>query len=138
MLHMITDKINELTQLREKVAALATEVATEQSKLLPGLPAQYGFKSTENFIAAVRSAAAGGKGKRGRPSGKSGRMQSTSASTSQGRRRRARITDETRAEVKKLVQSGKTGAQVAKTLKISLPSVQNIKKAFGLVKKRKK
>jgi DNA-binding CsgD family transcriptional regulator len=46
------------------------------------------------------------------------------------------ITDETRASVKKLAESGKTGAQIAKTLKISLPSVQNIKKALGLVKAR--
>ena len=52
------------------------------------------------------------------------------------RRRRAVITDETRASVKKLVESGKTGGEIAKSLGISLPSVQNIKKALGLVKKR--
>jgi len=52
------------------------------------------------------------------------------------RRKRAVITDQTRAEVKKLVESGKTGSQIAKTLGISLPSVQNIKKAIGLVKAR--
>jgi hypothetical protein len=38
--------------------------------------------------------------------------------------------------VKRLVESGKTGAQIARTLRISLPSVQNIKKALGLVKAR--
>jgi hypothetical protein len=52
------------------------------------------------------------------------------------RRRRAVITDETRSSVKKLVGSGKTGTQIAKALGISLPSVQNIKKALGLVKAR--
>ena len=31
---------------------------------------------------------------------------------------------------------GKTGGEIAKSLGISLPSVQNIKKALGLVKKR--
>lgn len=46
------------------------------------------------------------------------------------------ITDETRAQLKKLVEAGKTGSEIAKSLKISLPSVQNIKKALGLVKKR--
>ena len=51
-------------------------------------------------------------------------------------RTRAKITDETRAEVKKLVEAKKTGAEIAKTLGISLPSVQNIKKALGLVKAR--
>jgi transposase len=39
--------------------------------------------------------------------------------------------------VKKLVQDGKTGSEVAKLVGISLPSVQNIKKALGLVKERK-
>ena len=46
------------------------------------------------------------------------------------------ITDDTRAQVKKMVESDKTGAEIAKALGISLPSVQNIKKALGLVKKR--
>jgi DNA-binding CsgD family transcriptional regulator len=35
-----------------------------------------------------------------------------------------------------MVDAGKTGAEIAKELKISLPSVQNIKKALGLVKAR--
>lgn len=47
------------------------------------------------------------------------------------------ITAETRAYVKKLIEAGKTGAMIAKDLGISLPSVQNIKKAFGLVVPRK-
>ena len=50
----------------------------------------------------------------------------------------AAITDAVRAEVKALVKAGKTGSQVAKALGISLPSVQNIKKALGLVRKSKK
>jgi DNA invertase Pin-like site-specific DNA recombinase len=41
-------------------------------------------------------------------------------------RKRAKITDETRAEVKKLAEAGKTGNEIAKALEISLPSVQNI------------
>jgi hypothetical protein len=52
------------------------------------------------------------------------------------RRKRSVITDETRSSVKKLVEGGKTGSQIAKALGISLPSVQNIKKALGLVKPR--
>ena len=58
--------------------------------------------------------------------------------TSGGKNRtRAVITDETRANVKKLVEEGKSGAAIARELGISLPSVQNIKKALGLVKARK-
>ena len=43
----------------------------------------------------------------------------------------------TRARVKKLVQAGKSGSQIAKAVGISLPSVHNIKKALGLVKSRR-
>jgi DNA-binding CsgD family transcriptional regulator len=35
-----------------------------------------------------------------------------------------------------LVKAGKTNEEVAKTVGISAPSVQNIKKALGLVKAR--
>jgi hypothetical protein len=52
------------------------------------------------------------------------------------RRKRSVITDDTRTSVKKMVEAGKTGSQIAKSLGISLPSVQNIKKALGLVKAR--
>jgi hypothetical protein len=45
------------------------------------------------------------------------------------------VTDEMRTEPKKLVEEGKTGAEIAKALKISLPSVYNVKKALGLIKK---
>jgi hypothetical protein len=37
-----------------------------------------------------------------------------------------------------MVGEGKTGAQIAAAVGISLPSVQNIKKALGLVRKGKK
>jgi transposase len=38
--------------------------------------------------------------------------------------------------VKKLVAAGKTGSQIAKAVGVSLPSVQNIKSALGMVKSR--
>ena len=46
------------------------------------------------------------------------------------------LTDATRAQVKKLVEAGKTGSEIAKAVGVSLPSVHNIKKALGLVKKK--
>ncbi|MGA7726247.1 MAG: hypothetical protein WCA95_13300 [Opitutaceae bacterium] len=52
------------------------------------------------------------------------------------RGKRAKITDATRALVKKLVGAGNTGSQIADRVGISLPSVQNIKKELGLVKGR--
>ena len=125
---MITDKIKELQALREKAASLEAAVAEERARALAALPNQFGFESVDEFVDAVLAAAGKRPGRRGRPPG---------SSAGKKRRQRAVITDETRAEVKKLVQAEKTGAEIAKTLGISLPSVQNIKKALGLVQKRK-
>jgi hypothetical protein len=119
---MISDKLKELATARTKIAQLESEMASELGKELAALPAQYGFESAKAFIKAVKMAASG-KTKAGRSGGK--------------RRTRAVITDATRAQVKKMVEADKSGAEIAKALKISLPSVQNIKKALGLVKSRK-
>ena len=48
------------------------------------------------------------------------------------------LTDATRASVRELTEAGKTGKEIAATVGISLPSVQNIKKALGLVRKKNK
>lgn len=50
--------------------------------------------------------------------------------------KRADLTDVIRSEVRRLVESGFTGAEIAKKCGISLPSVQRIKKALGFVKER--
>jgi DNA-binding NarL/FixJ family response regulator len=128
---MVTEKIKELEAARAKVASLEESIQAERNKALAALPAEYGFDSAEAFIAAVRAAAGGGK--RGRKPGRKAAKKPAAAGKT---RKRAVITDETRAEVKKLAEAGKTGAEIAKEVGISLPSVQNIKKALGLVKKR--
>jgi hypothetical protein len=97
---------------------------------LAALPAQFGFDNASEFVAVVL-AATGGKLKLKREAKKKGANKSRAV-----RRRHALITDETWAEVRKLFEAGKTGSEIAKALKISLPSVANIKKAQGLVKKR--
>ena len=121
---MIINRIKELEATKAKIAGLEKSIATQLNKELAALPGKYGFDSVDAFVKAVK--AAGGK-RGGRAATKAGGKK---------RRRRAVITDATRAEVKKLVEAGKTGGAIAKALKISLPSVQNIKKALGLVKKR--
>lgn len=102
-------------------------MAPELKIELAALPARLGFASAADFIAAVQAAS----GKR------RGRKPSSAKPSPAKRRKRAVITDDTRASVKKLVEDGKTGAEIAAALKISLPSVQNIKKALGLVGKSK-
>jgi len=127
---MVTEKIAQLKVLQAQAAELQLSIETERTRELLGLPAQYGFDSVESFIKAVRTASSSGK-KRGRkasvkpaPLGKS------------GKRTRTKITPELKAAVKSAVEAGKTGAVIASEFGISLPSVQNIKKEFGLVKLR--
>ena len=124
---MIIDTIKELEATKAKVASLEESIASQLDKELSELPAKYGFESAQAFIKAVAAATGVRKKKRG---GK--------AAQSEGgkRRKRAKITDETRAELKSLAEAGKSGAEIAAALGISLPSVQNIKKALGLVKSR--
>jgi hypothetical protein len=126
---MLADKIKELAATKAHAAALELEISKSLNKTLAALPSQYGFDNLGSFIAAVRNASRGGKGRRAKKgAGKGGKPKRT----------RAKITDETRATVKKMVEDKKTGTEIAKAVGISLPSVQNIKKALGLVAKRKK
>ena len=129
---MVTDKLKALAQTRAKVAELEKSIATELNRELAALPEKYGYSSVAEFVKAVQ-AASGGKGRGGRAAKASG----AAASTGGKRRQRAVITADTKAKVKALVQAGKTGSEIAKTVGISLPSVQNIKKELGLVKARK-
>jgi hypothetical protein len=126
---MVTKQIKELESTKAKLVALEKAIAKRLQKELSTLHDKYGFPSLGEFLKALRLAATPGS------SGSAGRGKAVKAAGAK-RRKRAVITDETRASVKKLVEAGKTGSQIAKTLGISLPSVQNIKKAHGLVKAR--
>jgi hypothetical protein len=126
---MITKKMQQLEAAKAKIANLENAIAAELGQELARLPAKFGFSDVKSFLKAVK-AAGGGKRR-----GKAAKATKKSAGGKK-RRTRAVITDATRAEVKKLVEAGKTGGQIAKAVGISLPSVQNIKKALGLVKKR--
>lgn len=123
---MVIDKLKAIAAAKVRVARLEKSVARELSRELAGLPAKFGFTEVEAFIGAVEEAAGAKLRRRGRPA-------KAAAPT---RRKRAKITEAIQAKVKKLVKAGKTGTQIAKAVGISLPSVQNIKKAFGLIRER--
>jgi DNA-binding NarL/FixJ family response regulator len=125
---MVTKQIKELEHTKAKIVALEKSIAKTLQKELASLHGKYGFPSLNEFVKALKLASSGSSRKGGR-----GKVAKTAGAK---RRKRAVITDSTRADVKKLVEGGKTGSQIAKTLGISLPSVQNIKKAQGLVKAR--
>jgi hypothetical protein len=128
---MVTKQIKELEATKAKIVSLEKSIAKRLKRELATLHAKYGFDSLAEFTKALKAATGGGKSRGRRAKASKGAKPAKAK-----RRRRAVITDETRASVKKLVESGKTGSQIAKTLGISLPSVQNIKKAQGLVKAR--
>ncbi|MBI5771083.1 MAG: helix-turn-helix domain-containing protein [Verrucomicrobia bacterium] len=123
---MVTDKIKELEATKARVTKLEQSIAAQLTKELAALPGQYGFDSVEAFCKAVKAAAGKRRGSAPKKAKAAGKK----------RRKRAVITDATRAEVKKLVEAGKTGGEIAAAVGISLPSVQNIKKALGLVGKK--
>lgn len=111
-----------IADYKAKIAALERKMQKDSRKLLK-LPAQYGFKSMDAFIVALRAAASGRPAK--------------PAAAPSIRKKRAVITPEMKQKVKAMIGQDKTGSEIAKALGISLPSVQNIKKALGLVKARK-
>jgi hypothetical protein len=121
---MITEKIKKLADYQGRVASLEKAIAKERAKALAGLPGQYGYESVADFIKAVRQAAGTGGKRRGRPAKR--------------HRKHARITAEMKEKIKGAIEAGKPGSRIAEEFGISLPSVYNIKKAFGLVKARKK
>jgi hypothetical protein len=122
---MITDKIKALAAHRARITKLERLIEKGLPRELATLPGMYGFTNVGLFARAVKAAAS----KRGRP---------PKTTTQVKRGKRVKITDAIRAKVRKLVKAGKTGSAIANSLKISLPSVQNVKKALGLVRTAKK
>ena len=130
---MLLNKLNQLKAARAKVASLEKSIENKLNRELAALPEKYGFETAAELAEAIirasgQGAVRGGGKRRGRKPGK--------AKAAGGRRKRAKITDEMREQVKKMVAEDKTGSEIAKAVGISLPSVQNIKKAAGLVNKR--
>lgn len=115
------DTLKKIAAYKSRLTALEGRLFAELAKL----PGKYGFASADDFVAAVKQAS--GKSPKAAKAGKRGRK----------RKARAVITDATRARVKQMVGAKKTSAQIAAELDISVPSVQNIKKAMGLVKARR-
>lgn len=121
-------EFNKLAEYQQEVARLQKGLIKFNQKLV-ALPGKYGFKSMDDFIEALRRAAA--------DAGQvpSAKRKGTKAAAG---RKRAKITPEVKEKVKALLKEKKAGAEIAKAVGISLPSVQNIKKELGLVKKRAK
>ena len=129
---MITTKIKELQALQAKAVTLQAAIEAERNVELASLPGKYGFDSAAAFIQAVRNAE---RANGPRPSLK--KKGAAKATGPTGTRKRAKITPAIKTKVSVAVKAGTSGAAIARSLGISLPSVHNIKKELGLVKVRK-
>jgi hypothetical protein len=144
--------LHALTQALEKKKAelekLEQELQQTREKELTGLPKMVGLETVDDLIKALAPFASprmkgllSGSAPRGRRRTANGSAEAKTATGTEsggGKRKRVRITDEMKEQVKKLVEEGKTGAEIASAVGISLPSVANVKKALGLTTKRAK
>jgi copper homeostasis protein CutC len=124
---MLKELIQSLNDTKAQVEALEAKVEKGLKKTLATIHSEYGFDSVQTFVKAVKKASRDAETK--------GRK---AAKRVLPKAKRAKITAAVRATVKNLVKAGKSGAQIAKAAGISSASVQNIKKALGLVKTAKK
>jgi hypothetical protein len=124
---MLKQLIKSLDKAKARVETLEAKVEKGLKEALATVHAEHGFDSVDGFIKAVKKASkeVGAKGKR-------------AANSAFPRAKRAKITAAIRKTVKELVKARKSGAEVAKAVGISTASVQNIKKALGLVRTAKK
>jgi hypothetical protein len=138
----INEKILKLSEAKAEVAQLTKAIEYDMENALRGLPTSYGYNNLADFIKALKVAVKAAKGKptKGARKAKGSAQAKASVPTkAQKTKKRARgvINDEVRATVQTLLSEGKTGAQIAKATKLSIPSIQQIKKSLGLVKPRK-
>ncbi len=139
---MFNDQLAKLEKAKADLQQMEAKIAAERVAALAKLPSEFGYESLNDFIKAVTAAAKTGgkvKGKPGRKAKgapKAVKAPKAAKAPKAGKGKRAKITDEVKAQVKALAEAGKTGQEIAKALGISAPSVQNIKKALGMVKAR--
>jgi DNA-binding NarL/FixJ family response regulator len=134
---MFNEQLAKIEKAKADIAAAEAKLASDRVTALAKLPGDFGYDNLNAFLKAVKAA----YGKGGKPSAKGkkpGRKpKADKASKAKGGKgKRTKITDEVKAQVKSLAEAGKTGQEIANALGISAPSVQNIKKAFGMVKAR--
>lgn len=131
---MFNEQLAKIEKAKADIAAAEAKLSADRVAALAKLPADFGYDNLNAFIKAVK--ASYGKGGKGKPGRKAKVAAAAKAPKAAKKGKRAKITDEIKAQVKALAEGGKTGQEIAKALGISAPSVQNIKKAFGMVKAR--
>jgi len=126
---MLSSKIKELADYKAKIVELEKVVLEEREAALARAHADLGFASRADLIKALKALEKAGP-KRGRK--KSAKPAAPAAK--KARRKRTTITPELRDSILAAVKGGGTGSAVAKKFGVSLPTVQNIKRAAGLTR----
>lgn len=108
-------KRQEIEKFKQKIADLERQVEDERRQKLVNLHQDLGYANRRELISALQSLSGGKPGKG----------------------RRTVITPELRGQILAAVKSGKAGTAVAREFGVSVPTVQNIKKQGGLVRKGK-
>jgi len=135
------EQLAKLEKAKADLQQLESKISAERVAALAKLPSDFGYTSLDLFIKALKEAAktggkTKGKGARAAKAGAPKAAKASPAAKAAKAGKRAKITDEIKAQVKALSEAGNTGKEIARALGISAPSVQNVKKALGLVKPR--
>ena len=136
----------EHAEAQRQLAEIEKKIQKAESSTLLSLPARAGFRTVDELIKAlIPHASPVLKGRyaslAGAPVAKTTQPAKAPIATvapikASRKKKRTRITPEKKEQVQKAVKEGKSGSAIAKDLGISVASVQNIKKEFGLIKKR--
>ena len=126
---MLSSKIKELADYKAKIIELEKAVLEERETALSRAHTELGFASRADLIKALRALDKAGP-KRARRKG----AKPAASAEKKSRRKRTTITPELRDSILAAVKEGGTGNAVAKRFGVSLPTVQNIKRAAGLTR----
>jgi hypothetical protein len=128
---MLNKKLKEISLYKAKIAALEKSILAERQTKLKKLQSDLGYSSTADLIEALRSLNGAA------PSASRGKASSSTAAASgagRKRRKRAKVTDEMRQGMVTALRGGGKAADVAKQFGVSIPTVQNVKRAAGLTR----
>ena len=126
--------LTALQKAETQVQRLRQRAANERAGHLKELHKAFGFASRRDLMDAL--AALDGPGRHSASPKSTASGTTTAAAAKKGKR--PRVTPEMKTEIIKALKAGDSGEAVAKRFGVSSQTVQNIKKAAGLVQARKK
>ena len=126
---------HRISQLREELTNLEAQAAQERENTLRSLPSAAGVGSIDELIALLIPYSSKYREKRAT---KAGRPKAAAApkAASEKKGTRTRLTAEQKQQVVDDINGGMKGVAAAKKYGVSVMTIQNIKKAAGIVKSR--